>query len=103
MSETPDEYYETVLDSNGFPTARIDMNKAMRDGMELAGNAISARTDMQSVFSLMNNSAAEQDHASNVVAGYAVVRLAYVVDTLVGALNACGVPESQINAILYEK
>ncbi|WP_037164270.1 hypothetical protein [Rhodococcoides fascians] len=101
MSETP-EYYETVIDANGTPTARVDMNKAMRDAMVLAGHAVEARQDMQAVFSLMNDSAAEQDHASNVVAAYTVVRLTHVIDSLTSALEATGVPPSQIKKMLHE-
>lgn len=103
MSETPDpKYYETVLDANGTPTGGVDMNKAARDGTLLAGRAVEARQDMQAVFSLMNESASKQDHASNVVAAYTVVRLTHVIDTLTGALQATGASPSQIKKMLYE-
>ena len=102
MSETP-EFFETVLDENGVPTARVDMNKAGIDGVLLAGHAIEVRQDMQAVFSLMNKSAADQGPAGNVVAAYMAVRLTFVVDTLARALAGHGVPESQIKEMLYEK
>ncbi|OZF57018.1 hypothetical protein [Rhodococcus sp. 14-2470-1a] len=106
MSETTPEpepeYYEFVLDADGNFSASVDMNKAMRDGMLLAGHAVEAREDMQAVFSLMNNSAADQNHASNVVAAYTVVRLTHVIGTLVGALEATGVAPSEVKKMLYE-
>lgn len=102
MSETP-EFFETVLDADGVPTARIDMNKAMTDGVLLAGQAIEVRQNMQAVFTLMNKSAAEQDHASNVVAGYMAVRLTFVIETLVRELTERNVSEVEIREMLYEK
>lgn len=102
MSETP-EFFETVLDANGVPTARVDMNKAGIDGVLLAGHAIEVRQDMQAVFSLMNKSAAEQGPAGNVVAAYMAVRLTFVIDTLARELADRGVPGNQIKEMLYEK